>query len=1138
MTRKTFALVLALPAAAVAAGDRVEIGVSGFSEAVRNEKGVRDLKELGADYASGIPWKDRATLDLFAKYGLKAVVNGLPGWWGGKTEWAGQMAERRPLAVFAKKAADWQDHPAIRSVVIGDEPSKLDFAHYGKVFELVREKMPGAKPCVTIFPDYGSHIARGDAEARQQLSAASYEDYVRSFCELVPTAECLDMDFYPYSAPAETRASYFLRRYRDMAIVARAARDYGKQIGFYVQANSVFKELSMDLPKLRYMAYTDLAFGADALKFTCYTPSWWENNILTKEGEKTPRYDMVKTLIAEIRAFDREYRRFRCTGTRFVGFPADELAAIGDAADVRWYDSTALRELAAADGGRLVVGEFRSRRGDGETALLVASADDPEGTNVHMRAVTFRGPDGVKAWNREGPVAPTRNANGSYTLALPSDGVLFVTAPEPENPLKPRTNADDQIRRMSPPSMELRREIVALGFNNFSVGGARYDFTADPEVPDAVAADVKKMLRDSTEAGVDAVVSIGWPRDKKFSAKYPRLDRDGKVVKGRTEKSAVELDAAHPEAQRVFGAAAFSFAKKLADSPDFAGFRPFGEIRLRDEPSFTDYNAAAYKADTGRDVPPEAKGRAAPSWKTLKDLPANRVVSEHYPLLAFYRWFWQKGDGWNRLDEIAVDAFADATGGRRTFTEYEPCLRIPPLLGIAGAVSHIGNWIYSYDDPVNCDYPIAKSFATARGTPGQQVLTGLQLITHRERIAGPNGEVAEELAPAWTKKYPNCGYPNMPADMLRIGLWTCFARQHEGASFHSWQCLFDGEKHGVDPKGKGYQFTDPDLVKGLEKFFHEVAEPLGPLFRAVPERPMQVAVFESWASAILSGTAPAFWELAPLGCGVAATAANLMPGCLFEEEVQRDGVPESVKALLLPMCAVLTESSFVKLRAFQRRGGKLIAADDLAPALKADAPLPPNPKTLKVKAAQKDADFRAQAAALRATVERFCEPAVGSDNPFVHVHARGEQAYDLLFAVNDRRGPGPYVGVYERVLDKGLPTEGTITLKRDAKAVYDLVKHAPVTDFTVWNGTLSIPLKLDAADGRVFLVCDRPLAPLAVSVDGGKVTVTSPDKDVMIPIQVQAEGMKPYAGVVKNGVWSHDFGAARAYRVLNLATGK
>ena len=1133
--KRTF-MVVALAATLVAAGaeERVLIGVSGFAPEVRTEEGVKDLKALGADFATGIPWQDRATLDLFAKYDLKAVVNGLPGWWGGKTELAGQMAERRPLSAFEKKAATWQNHPAILSVVVGDEPSKLDFAHYGKVFDFVREKMPGAVPTTTIFPDYGSHIARGDAEAARQLGTESYEDYVRSFCEQVSAAETVAIDFYPYSAPPETRAAYFLRRYRTLAVGARAARDYERSLMLYVQANSLFKELEMDLVKMRYMAFTDLAFGATTLKFTCYTPSWWENNILTKTGEKTPRYFAVQKLISEIRTFDRVYRRFRCTGTRFIGFPAEEIAFLGDALDVRWFDSTALRQLAAQDGGRLVVGEFKARDTSGETALFVASADDPEGTNVHARVVAFRGPEGVKAWSRDGEVAPVRLANGSYTLDLPSDGCLFIVAPEPTNPLKPRANPDDQIRRMSPPTPPLAKEIVALGFNNFSLGNAvRTDPSASTEFPETNAVLAKAELAAATALGIDQVFSIGWARNKKLSAKYPRLDAAGQVVKGRTAKSAVELDAAHPEAQRVYREATMSFAKKVADAPDFAGFRPFGEIRLRSTPSFTDYNRAAYRADTGRDLPPEAKGRAAPSWKKLADIPANGVVSEHEPVLAFYRWFWQKGDGWTKLDEVAVDAFADATGGRRTFTEYEPCLRIPPLLGIAGAVSHIGNWIYSYDDPINCDYPIAKSFATARGTPGQQVLTGLQLITHRERIADKSGAVADE--PAWTKKYPNCSYPNMPADMLRIGLWTCFARRHEGASFHSWQCLFDGEPYGVNPKGAGYQFTDPDLVNGLRDFFHNVAEPLGPLFRAVPERPMQVAVLESWASAILSGTAPAFWELEPLDCGVTATAANLMPGCLFEEELQRDGVPDSVKVILLPMCPVVTASTVARLQAFQRRGGRLVGRSDTASALKLDAQLPPVAQKVRDKAAKKDADLRAAAGALRETVAKFVQPIVGSDNPHIHVHARGEKAYDLLFAVNDLRGPGPYVGVYERVLDKGLPTEGRITLRRPAAAVYDLVRHARVTDFTVEEGVLTLPLKLAGAEGRVYLVCDRPLKPLEVEITGGRVTVRSPDRDVRIPIRVTADGMKPYSGVVTAGVWSHDFGVPRAYKVLNLA---
>ena len=80
--------------------DAFMVGVSGFSKAVCNEQGVKDLKEIGADFVRCIKISDRETLDLLEKYGVKAVVNGVvAGWWGGKTEWAGLMHEKRPLKV-------------------------------------------------------------------------------------------------------------------------------------------------------------------------------------------------------------------------------------------------------------------------------------------------------------------------------------------------------------------------------------------------------------------------------------------------------------------------------------------------------------------------------------------------------------------------------------------------------------------------------------------------------------------------------------------------------------------------------------------------------------------------------------------------------------------------------------------------------------------------------------------------------------------------------------------------------------------------------------------------------------------------------------------------------------------------------
>lgn len=143
--------------------------------------------------------------------------------------------------------------------------------------------------------------------------------------------------------------------------------------------------------------------------------------------------------------------------------------------------------------------------------------------------------------------------------------------------------------------------------------------------------------------------------------------------------------------------------------------------------------------------------------------------------------------------------------------------------------------------------------------------------------------------------------------------------------------------------------------------------------------------------------------------------------------------------------------------------------------------------------------------------------------------------------MNDRRGPGEYAGVFDTVLDKGLPATGTVTLKRNAKAVYDLLAHKRI-DCPAKDGAISLPLSLKGAEGRLFLVCDRELAPLSAAAkrvaDGTEVSVITADKDIMVPIRVDGVGKKPFYGVVKGGVWSHTFAGTDAeVRVTNLADG-
>ena len=502
--------------------DALMIGVSGFSEAVCNEKGVREVKEFGADFVRCVKIYNRETLDLLAKYGVKAVVKGVvPSWWGGKTELAGLMHEQRPLSAYAKAKKRYVPHPAILAVDIGDEPSKSDFAHYAKVVKYLNGELPGVTFTLNLFPSYGSHIARTPEERLKQLGTASYQDYVRSYCEMFPTMKEVSSDIYPYSAPPEEVGAYILRRLADLSILSRASREYGKRLVLTMQANSLFPELEMDLPRLRYQAFTALAFGVRRAIWVCYTPSWWENNILEKDGSKTPRYDRVRTVNAELHALARDFARFRQIGTRFDGFSAEERKALGDAVDVRWRDFTAIRKISCD--GKLVVGEFVSKDGSGDTAVMVAAAWDPEGKAPGAKRLRFRANGTVRIYGPKGEVTPSREHDGKYALDLDSDGAFFIVGGVPPPVEYLRENPCDQQRRFNPPSDETVALFADMGFNEFSMsaGAAKRVFApGESKWKGDFAGPIRAQMKKYADLGAAASIFMGYDRDKKLAFKF------------------------------------------------------------------------------------------------------------------------------------------------------------------------------------------------------------------------------------------------------------------------------------------------------------------------------------------------------------------------------------------------------------------------------------------------------------------------------------------------------------------------------------------------------------------------------------------------------------------------------------------
>jgi hypothetical protein len=210
-------------------------------------------------------------------------------------------------------------------------------------------------------------------------------------------------------------------------------------------------------------------------------------------------------------------------------------------------------------------------------------------------------------------------------------------------------------------------------------------------------------------------------------------------------------------------------------------------------------------------------------------------------------------------------------------------------------------------------------------------------------------------------------------------------------------------------------------------------------------------------------------------------------------------------------CDVLMQSVVRQIQEFQKRGGLIVGDAEVCPAIKPDLIIP---RFARTKKADKDrAALQEAAVKLRTWLDPQYSRLVDSSNPDVVTRRRMFGTTDYVFAVNDAREFGTYVGGYGMVMEDGLPSTTSISLGRDSGFVYDLV-NGRALETKVENGTLQFPLQLGPCQGRVLMVTDRPIraisihapqtATLSDSVRIG-IEVTDGDRpiDAIIPVNVE-----------------------------------
>ncbi|MBE6689189.1 MAG: hypothetical protein E7588_07955 [Ruminococcaceae bacterium] len=404
---------------------RLNLGAYILKPYARTEEHIRGIKEAGLDFIVCME-NDRATLDLFAKYGLGlAAASGvLPGWWGGDGNNAGKMAETNPIEKYVEAGKKFEDHPAVWGVDMGDEPSALDFDHYGKVTNCVQTVFPKQFGYLNLYPNYASIAKNNSQETINQLGTATYAEHVEEYCKKVP----LDYICYDYYVYSTRNISGCMENFR---IVADAARRYGKSFWFVPQVNSSRPEEWLSENRLRFQAFTSMAFGAETIIWACYTAGWWHNQVLDDKGEKTEQYAKLQTVNKEIATLGVPYMKYRNTYTHFVGMSADsEIMAKVNQAPVEQLDNGYFRGLKSDAGQALVVGDMTSRTNNDQKAVFVVAVDDYMDADTKSSNIVFKCDSrAVVAYGKDGKVPVNYDAEtGMYSIAIKSNEGILIEA--------------------------------------------------------------------------------------------------------------------------------------------------------------------------------------------------------------------------------------------------------------------------------------------------------------------------------------------------------------------------------------------------------------------------------------------------------------------------------------------------------------------------------------------------------------------------------------------------------------------------------------------------------------------------------------------------------------------------------------
>lgn len=286
-----------------------------LSEILADEK-CQWIKDLGVDFISGIqetgnvlvpPDHEKMSLVLkqCEKHGLGITM-------------MDQRVINTPMDRYwtlKDTVSGYHAHPAVWGTLIRDEPGVYDFPRLNLFAKTYRAFDGDKVPFINLFPSYAS---------QEQLGCSSFREYLERYAQEVDVPY-LSYDHYPLYGKGDV--TWVQDRYlSDFEIASDVCRRYNRQLWYCMQTlgfNRIVREPNEE--DLRWQVYCAMSFGVRMLILFTYgtlgdeegnTPDGetFEEGLITRKGEKTPRYDMMRRVLMELRAVEKAYLLYRHVG--------------------------------------------------------------------------------------------------------------------------------------------------------------------------------------------------------------------------------------------------------------------------------------------------------------------------------------------------------------------------------------------------------------------------------------------------------------------------------------------------------------------------------------------------------------------------------------------------------------------------------------------------------------------------------------------------------------------------------------------------------------------------------------------------------------------------------------------------------